>query len=371
MKIPIIFGIVFTCMGLGFIVSGVGFIRSQYHRCTSFVPVEAVITSKTIDKRVYTSNKGKKTFSYKPIIKYRYKVKGIGYGCDKYMPFVYKTSDYNRAQSIIDSFKVGQKVKAYYNPDKPDDAYLLKRYFFSPYLFTMLGVPFFSVGILFFVGHINRIRPPKYSGAGLYEFKPIKSIDYKFKIALMLSLVWTAVGIFTIWHYFAYVPKPYDVLAYVGSVGYWGLAAIPWSFCLYYMILRMKANDPILLADKEKFPRGEKVKLQITQRFKAEVLVEELIVSLICIRYSKTRKATKADYTVNEVFRNSVSVLQNQHIRPVQPLFVETEMDIPSNKRPSSPKGFKKFPRYEWRIEVLTKIAKIPDNKSTFPVYVL
>jgi len=370
MKFHFIFGLIFACLGLVFSAIGVGLIWSQYHRCTTFVPVEALIESKTIEKHVSHGQRGRTSVTYKPVIRYRYKVNGIGYVSDKYGPISYKTSNYESVKVIVNNFKIGQTVTAYRNPKDPNDAFLVKKYFFMPYLFAMFGMPFFTIGVLFVFFGFKRIIPAKFVGAGWYKFFPVRSVSDKFKSAGFITIIWHALGLGVLGHYFMYVSRPYSMISYIVGGIYEFLGLIPAGFCVYYWILSKRTAEPVLLADRDKFTRGDKIKLRIEQQFKTDLLVEELLLTLVCVRYSKVRRANKTEYKIERFYENTISLLKNRQIRQAQPLIANAEIDVPSDKPPTSPKGFKQYPRYEWFLEVLTRIEKSPDSKLAFPVFV-
>ncbi len=368
-KFYFIFGSLFACLGILTSVSGIVGIYTQYHRYTTFVPVKAIIDSTTIKTKTYTSNR-RTTHSYQPIIRYRYKVNGIGYMSEQYTPIPYKTSDHSHALSIINQFKVGQTVTAYRNPQNPNEAFLVKKYYFMAYLFTLFGMPFFVIGLLFIFSGYKRKLPPKFVGAGWYRFFPMRSVSDKLKFASFIAIIWNLLGAGVLGHYFMSAPKPYFLTAYVMGSLYEILGLIPIGFVIYFWILKRRTSAPVLLAERETFKRGEKVKIRIEQKFYAELLVEELLLILVCIKHAKVKRASKTEYKITRTYENPISLLRDHPVRKVQPLTVDTEIEIPSNKPPTSPKGYKKYPRYEWLIEVVTKIAKSPDSKLAFPITV-
>ncbi len=368
-KFYFIFGGLFACIGLLISVGGIVGIHTQYHRYTTFVPVKAIVDSTTIKTKTYTSNH-RTTHSYQPIIRYRYKVNGIGYVSEQYTPIPFRTSNHSFALSIINKFKVGQTVTAYRNPQNPNEAFLVKKYYFMPYLFTLIGMPLFVIGFLFIFSGYKRILPPKFAGAGWYRFFPMRSVSDKLKCAGFIAIIWNLLGAGVLGHYFASAPKPYFLTAYVMGGFYEILGMIPVGFLAYFWILQKRTAAPVLLAEHDKFKRGEKVKVRIEQKFNTELLVEELLLILVCIKHAKVKRASKTEYRTTRTYENPISLLKDRPVRKAQPLTVDTEIEIPSDKSPTSPKGYKKYPRYEWFIEVVTKIAKSPDSKLAFPIAV-
>ncbi len=368
-KINFILGSIFCCLGIFLSILGVISIYVQYESYVSLVPVQAVVESTDVKTRRH-KGKHNTSYSYLPVIRYHYKVKGKEYVSDQYTPIPYSVSDYSQAKLIINNFKVGQTITAYINPKNPKEACLVKEYYFTPYFFALLGVLIFVIGSLTIFLGIRRIRPAKYMGNGWYGFSPIRPLSDKLRMAYFVALIWFAAGIGVLGHYFWSAPKPYSLDVYMlsGIYGILGLIAI--GFCVYFRILQDRAAEPVLLAERDKFMRGEKVKVRIEQRVNKEMFVEELILTLVCVSYCKIRSGTQIEYKVIRTFEQSYSVLKNYRSNKLQPIGIDVEIDVPNCETPTSPKGYRGYPRYEWLIELCVKVKGAPDYHIQFPVIV-
>jgi len=43
---------------------------------------------------------------------------------------------------------------------------------------------------------------------------------------------------------------------------------------------------------------------------------------------------------------------------------------VASDQQPSTPPGYKDYPRFRWQIEVHTRMAQSPDYRAKFPILV-
>jgi len=124
-------------------------------------------------------------FSYEPVVRYRYEAEGRQFTGANIFPDPVRIGGnlgYFAAKAPLDRFEVGQQTRAYYNPDNPSSACLIRRPSMTPYVVVLAPVVVASVLVAVFW----RPRRP--------EFKRRK--------AGWIAAVWLILGLAAATHYF-------------------------------------------------------------------------------------------------------------------------------------------------------------------------
>ena len=116
-----------------FLVVGVSLFVSEQRKLTLYQPVEAQVLDTEIEYRSDSDGDG----TWLPVVHYRYEVGGEQFQASRVTP-LNESSSRRRAERIIGDFPVGATVTAYYDPDSPDEAYLIKRRSIVPYAFILI-----------------------------------------------------------------------------------------------------------------------------------------------------------------------------------------------------------------------------------------
>jgi hypothetical protein len=103
---------------------GVRFALAEHARIASFRSVEAEVLSKRVEQRMFQEESGKVRPVYWPVVEYRYRVDGAVLTSRKVLSEAEEGSE-PWARGIADGFEVGQVVRAYYDPERPGEAFLL------------------------------------------------------------------------------------------------------------------------------------------------------------------------------------------------------------------------------------------------------
>jgi len=112
-------------------------------------------------------------------------------------------------QKTIDRFQVGQRLTAYYNPERPSDAFLLKRPSFGPYFMLMVGT------VLLFFGAACAESQAKRENWAL-ETRSI-------------ALIWHGAGLVVFGPYFLLAGRESGMIAVLCAVGYFAFGV----FCFW------------------------------------------------------------------------------------------------------------------------------------------
>lgn len=137
------FGILFSGFAGIFLVVGAGLAWRQGHRLAASLPAPATIESTRIDSQ--RGSKGGTT--YKPVVEFLYRVDGRDLHGDEPLPMTVFTSSHSSVQAVVDRFRPGQEVTAWYDPADPGSAFLLKEASFFPYLFILFPMIHVAVGL--------------------------------------------------------------------------------------------------------------------------------------------------------------------------------------------------------------------------------
>ncbi len=120
---------------IGLIVSLFGFflVMSQTRQLTRYVPVEAVILTARVEERT------DETSTYLPEIKFEYVVGGRTYLGRRVFPLTTSNSFRYLAEGWVKKFPPGRHVKAYYDPRKPAESFLVRKVGLLPYAMLLIG----------------------------------------------------------------------------------------------------------------------------------------------------------------------------------------------------------------------------------------
>lgn len=133
--------VVFLAFGLTFAVLGAT--RLAEARASSDWPVTiAEILSAQVETGTRSGPRGSSTPTRTPRISYRYHVAGQTYTSDR-AAFAYRAAD---SSEFIKRFPVGATVPAYYDPQNPADAVLVREGYGSLWIFVAFGTVFAAIG---------------------------------------------------------------------------------------------------------------------------------------------------------------------------------------------------------------------------------
>jgi hypothetical protein len=131
----------FCCV---FLVVGTRMLVKEQRRLSVFQPVEATVLSTRVDE--HSDSDGS---TYEPVVVYRYRVRDREYTASRVTPL--RESRGSRwARSVAGRYQVGATYTAFYDPEDPADAYLMRSRSVIPWgfvAFSVVGMAFIAVGI--------------------------------------------------------------------------------------------------------------------------------------------------------------------------------------------------------------------------------
>jgi len=131
----------FCCV---FLALGARMLAKEQRRLSVFQPVEATVLSTRVDE--HSDSDGS---TYEPVVVYRYRVGDRAYTASRVTPLKESRSG-SWASRVAGRYEVGSTYTAYYDPENPADAYLLRSRSVIPWAFvafSVVGLAFIVVGI--------------------------------------------------------------------------------------------------------------------------------------------------------------------------------------------------------------------------------
>ena len=199
---------------------GIHLVLEQQQRLSSFsVRTTAIVLGKQLEEHERrTTRADDNRYSYEPIVKFRFEVQGQQFTGDSVFPDTFRVGGnlgYSAVRAALERFQTGEETTAYFNPENPAEACLIRRPSFFTYLVVLLPIVVAS-GL---VGFLWRSPQP-----GNDEFKQRK--------ARWIAAVWHIVGLGSGGHYFYLAGADYGGAALVVFGIYTQLGLIPLTFAL-------------------------------------------------------------------------------------------------------------------------------------------
>jgi Protein of unknown function (DUF3592) len=135
---------------------------------------------------------GRSRFTYVPVVRYRYEAEGRQFTGASIFPDPFRIGGnlgYLAAKAPLDRFKVGQQTRAYYNPDNPLSACLIRRPSTMPYVVVLAPV----------------IAASALAAAFWRSGRP----GFKRRKAFWIAAVWHILGLTAAAHYFLLAGSEY------------------------------------------------------------------------------------------------------------------------------------------------------------------
>ncbi|MCD6405659.1 MAG: DUF3592 domain-containing protein [Planctomycetes bacterium] len=198
----VLFGLPFLAAGIAAFSFGVWQGYMNLFALKAWQEVEATIVSTKVE--AHNSSDGT---TYKPVIKYRYKVGPRRYTSSRYRLTGMSTANRAAQERITDEFEVGRTCTAYYDPGDPSQAVLNRDISYMFVVLVMFGLVFAGVGggIVFgpfLAGRIKKARQvQRDTGKGI---KP--EFDKQIVGPWVFALFWNGVT-FTVYGGFTLAPE--------------------------------------------------------------------------------------------------------------------------------------------------------------------
>ncbi len=368
--------ILFIAIPLVLMGFGIRQADEQRRRMTSYVATQGRVVEPKPEVRVHTSTSGKqRSTTYTPVVRYRYEVGGDVYRSERVFAMSSSTSR-GKADALIAQYPVGRTVTVYYDPTDPGQAFLVRRWEFTPYLFLMFPMIHLAIGMgLWFAAAAGRrattTGAPAVASGGWYELPIRTSIRRKRRPWITIALVWYAVGIGACAHYFAVAERPYGTDALIATPVYFVVGLIPLAVAMRYWLLGRNSADARVFVDKREIAAGEWFNVRVEQTFYRHLLIESADVGLVLERADRITTGGKTRVSTSRPWEDWANdLVKNEQASPGRELAVKRRFTIPPDRPGNSPAGERGYPRHAWWVVVRVRIADAPDYEGKFAVEV-
>ena len=359
----------------------------QQFRVRQFLPVEGEVTLS--DVGVNRSTEGT---TFYPDIHFRYTVDGQTHDTGRYRIMVISSSGRSGKQEVVRRYPVGSKVRAWYDPNKPDVAVIDNSFSFFPAIFLTIGVIVlgFIIGLWVWRMKGGRLRlessaseqwmnllsehqtdvtpEPRGHHVPLKPYGPGPYVS-SFGQRVMFCAGWNAV-IWTIallcWFLFE-----------TNEVPWWSWLVIVLFLVIgMYLIIRtimmgmarMKLSEPTLTASVHPLRPDESFRVHYRQSAKQSVYVERVTVKLVC------RKWVASDTDDCDPHMESDDLYESEHevARDIQvdshhPIDATLDLHIPEDAVDTN---YARYNQISWLLEVCVAAVSWPDYTETFELKV-
>ena len=201
---------------LHMIVNRIGY---QTNAVRNFIPVKAKVLEKTFKKWAASDYSG--TF-YEFKVTYEYEVNGRRFTCDKVGPLG-GGFGLKRSAKFYLAYRKDQLVKAYYNPENPNQAFLIPHIESRLYVFLLVLVAFLC---LIIIGYFEAENYARNKGKFYHNdeeenyWHPKVSIPMNFWKYCVVFTLWHVAGALSLWHYCSVATKPLQSSGIIGMIVY-------------------------------------------------------------------------------------------------------------------------------------------------------
>jgi len=155
------------------------------------------------------------SFGHVPVISFKYTIDGKTYISHKLDCSGKKTSfrRLSGAEALLEDFPVGKKVTAYYLPEKPADAFIIRKLYFG-YMRKALFMSMLTCGLVSFCFALQK--------------SVLKRQRYYVLKQMGTCLAWFFIGIISYGYYFSYAERPFSVGLIIRCIFYF-LTGLAWT----------------------------------------------------------------------------------------------------------------------------------------------
>lgn len=344
----------------GFFLSGLASAQRQHRIIQTCQPVQAKILTSHVTS--YKESRGGVHFV--PEVKYQYEVEGKACQSERLMP-LYGSGTEEWAQSVVARFPAGESCTAFYDPQDPGQAILLKRYSFEPY-FTMLEMAFCLAAGSFLIMGLNAEKKsePVPADNGWFEFKPTNGERQRLLGAKFSTAAWYGLGAVAAAHFFLVVPPPHRS----GSVTCFEIFAlmglVPLGLMIRYLVMNRNLEEARLLLDVPAGRLGRRFKFAISQRAGRQLQLKQVRIRLLCIG-TKAKGRSRIRRTLYE----TTPVELTDHILHAgESLELPGELTPPADQRPAGRDASGEFDWINWQLRLECEVVHAPDYAVSFPL---
>jgi hypothetical protein len=300
--------------------------------------------------------------SFYPEITYEYEVNGTKYQSTN-VTAIWISSGEAWANSVAARYRTGTSCKAFYNPEKPEQAILLREYSFTPYSSMLLMTPCLTFGVFAAaIAWTSRTRRPVRTGNGWFELFPVSSPRHRLKSATLSVVAYFGLISFVGKHFVEGVPGPHSEHTLHVLLGYIALGLVPLAFMGRYLFIVRSLGVPRLLLSRAIVVQGEEFKFTISQRAPRQVVLRSVRVRLLCIG-TKSKGRTQQQTILHE---EHPVTLKHHTLRAGEVMEFSGALIIQPDQHPTGRDASRRYNWIHWEIRLECKPEGSPDYDVRF-----
>ena len=276
-----------------FALVGIALAINQRHVIKTYQPIQAIVLSRHI--ATISDRHGD---TYKPVVRYAYTINGNRYTSQR-VNIMQDSASYSWAERVVDRYPVGRKCKAWYDPQRPQEAVLDRSASFIPSGLMLFTLPFFAVGFGVLRSGLSRpkfnIHPESHSPSW-FTLLPEANLHSRLRSWLILALVADGAFALILWNYFSIATPPYGWLVDIVTALIGGVAVVP--LVLVWRIWRLGGlvQDGQVELGGESLIAGSAVNCRISQTYRRAVKITKVTLTLECRRIQRWGNSTNEDF---------------------------------------------------------------------------
>lgn len=332
--------------------------QHQHHVISTYQPVQA----KVLSSQVKPWEGSHHEIHYDADIKYQYDVNGTVFQSDRLAPLITWGSQ-EWADSMVQRYKVGERCDAFYNPDNPAEAVLLRGYTFDPYK-DMLDGAFIFTGGSFFVLYLWFAKKPKLIPAENHWFTIVAESGERQRLftAKVCTTVWYLIGAIPTAHYFLCVPPPHSARAWTDFEIFYALGLVPMLFLIRYWWMNRNMDEARLLIEQPQGFLGKSLHFSFSQTVRRQLQLKNVSLRLVCLGIKRQGKSS----TSTEIFETTMGKSSHQMLHVGEDLAFSGEITPPANQPPTGRDRSGKFDWIVWKIKFDCDLLHAPDYSTEY-----
>jgi hypothetical protein len=330
-------------------------IYEEHRQITSFPQAPAIILTARLDLEIHPNDEGGgDTITYLPFIKYQYTIRGHAYTNTRIIP-TDSTFSAETAGNIVSRFSSGSPTVAYYDPDHPENAFLLPFYISAPHHGALVTFALASLCLLLARSNpfAGTTTPPIPTNDGRFVLTLPYSLSARFTQYAILALVWHALGLTLAYHYFRQ-PLRSPQLHPLTSFFLFELLGLLPLFAAYRNAVFLRCLSlPLLFLDVPELIAGQTIHATIEQRFHRRP--QTLRLDLRCEKSSSTEEQETT------LFHKDPKEAPLENLRIDQDFSAGFTFVLPDEPSFFSAK-------YKWTLRLCVSIPFAPSFTAAFPL---
>jgi hypothetical protein len=346
-------GILGLLMGAGALGYGSYAILDQHARLNRCQSVEATIIASRVE-----STPTQHVTEHKPVVRFKYHVDGTWFDCEQATPGD-ESGRHDWANRIVNRYPAGAHVTAYYDPQDPAYAFLVRRYDAIPYVAYLFGPLALGGGIMIIREAAKSRRgppPPHEVGDGWYQLTPPTTLRKAKRFLLGLGLIWQILGAPAWLHYLSVCEAPTPLLFVVYLPIYLGAGCTLLALGTYAALVLLKLDDAVVLIHPARPRTGEALDVRVEQPVRQPVVVKSLDISLVCREAKRMWIHGAPQEHTTKIFTAKASTLADHAAGGDEMLVADVTLFVPDTCRPSTLPADRSKVRYLWDLNLKTRL---------------